>query len=124
MGRVRSRNFREYRVWQLADDLAVAIYTAVEPFPREEVYGLTSQLKRAVVSLAANIAEGAGRGSDADFCRFCEMARGSLSEVRYLIHLAGRLGILPVEVSRSLEVQADEVGAALHGLIAKLTADR
>jgi four helix bundle protein len=85
------RDFRKLLAWQRADDLTVLVYRATEDFPSEEKFGLTSQLRRAAVSVAANIAEGSGRHSLKDFRRFLYQARGSLSEVQYYLHLSKRL---------------------------------
>ena len=99
------RDYRKIQAWQEADELAVAVYKATAEFPREELYGLTSQLRRAVVSVAANIVEGSARGTQKDYLHFLHMARGSLSEVQYLIHLAGRLSYLAGAESEALEAR-------------------
>ena len=77
------QNFRNLKVWQKAHMLTLDVYKATKSFPREEMYGLTSQIRRASVSIAANIAEGTCRNGDADFGRFLQMAAGSASEVEY-----------------------------------------
>ncbi len=86
------RNFRKLIAWQKADDLAVKIYEVTGRFPADERFGIISQVRRAGVSVAANIAEGCGRETVVDFRRFLHQARGSLYEVEYYIHLSGRLG--------------------------------
>jgi four helix bundle protein len=86
------RDFSKVEAWRLADDLAVAIYECSRDFPRAEIYGITSQIGRAVISVPANIAEGSGRQSKKDYLHFLYIARGSLSENQYLVHLSGRLG--------------------------------
>jgi len=111
------RDYRKIRAWQLADDCAVAVYEATKRFPREEVYGLTTQLRRAVVSVASNIVEGAARSTKKDYLHFLCMSRGSLSEVQYQLHLAVRLGFVEgkdVEAAQSL---VTECFRALHGLV-------
>lgn len=111
------RDFHNVRAWQLADDLAVTVYGATVEFPRHEVYGLTQQLRRAVVSVPSNIAEGCGRTSDVEYLRFCDIAHGSLSETRYQLHLAHRLGYLTTDAFSALDGQAQAVGRTLHGLM-------
>ena len=77
------KDFKELRVWQKAHSLALEVYQATRSFPRDEIYGLTSQIRRAAVSVGANIAEGCGRRSDGEFARFLQIARGSASELEY-----------------------------------------
>ena len=111
------RDFRKIVAWRLADDLTVAVYEATRGFPREEIYGLTSQLRRAAYSIPANIAEGASRSSLKDYLNFLYIARGSCSEAQYFIHLAMRLGYLDEKLGEILSTNADEVGRTLTGLI-------
>jgi four helix bundle protein len=88
------KNFRELKVWGKSHQLTLAVYKATTTFPREEEYGLTSQLRRACASVPANIAEGCGRGSEADFARFLQIAMGSASELEYHLLLARDLNLL------------------------------
>ena len=111
------RNSRKVRAWQLADDLTIAVYELTARFPRHEVYGLTQQLRRAAVSVPSNIAEGCRRESKADYLRLCDIARGSLSELRYQLHLAHRLRYIPDAECAGLEEQAEAVAKTLHGLM-------
>ena len=111
------RDFRKIKAWQLADDLAVAVYDVSKGFPREEVYGITSQLRRAASSVAANIVEGASRESAKDYAHFLQIARGSLAETQYFLHLAKRLGYLEDVQANQVEALAKEVFACLYGLI-------
>ena len=111
------RDFRKIEVWQLADDLAVAVYEATKAFPKEEVYGITSQIRRAATSVAANIVEGSSRESAKDYAHFLQIARGSLAETQYFLHLARRLGYLRPERADQLEQAARRVFGCLHGLI-------
>jgi four helix bundle protein len=111
------RDFRKIEAWQLADDLAVAVYEATKAFPKEEVYGITSQIRRAVTSVAANIVEGASRESAKDYAHFLQIARGSLAETQYFLHLARRLAYLDQELAAELEQAARRVFGCLHGLI-------
>ena len=110
------RDYRKIEAWKLADDLPVAVYAGTSTFPREELYGLTSQLRRAACSVPANIAEGSARESKRDYLHFLYIARGSLSETQYFIHLSQRLGYLDSEKGQRLASQAQTVFACLHGL--------
>jgi four helix bundle protein len=111
------RDFRKIKAWQLADDLAVAVYDVSKSFPREEIYGITSQLRRAASSVAANIVEGASRESFKDYAHFLQIARGSLAEAQYFLHLAKRLSYLDDAQAGRVEALAKETFACLHGLI-------
>ena len=82
------RDFRQLEVWRKSHNLTLSIYGLTSQFPREEIYGLVSQIRRACASIPTNIAEGCGRGSSADFARFLQIALGSASETEYLILLA------------------------------------
>lgn len=117
------RNFRELKVWQKAHELTLAVYKATAKFPREEIYGLTSQLRRASFSVAANLAEGCGRTGDVEFARFCRIASGSAHEVDYHLLLALDLKLVKPEDHRRLDLQIDEVKRMLAGLLSKLEAD-
>ena len=88
------KNFRELQVWQKAHQLTLAVYGITAVFPREERYGLTSQLRRACSSIAANLAEGCGRNGDVEFARFCSIAMGSASELEYHLLLAKDLKLI------------------------------
>jgi len=111
------RDYRKIRAWELADDLAVTIYEITRLLPREEIYGITSQIRRAATSVAANIAEGSSRNSQRDYLHFLYISRGSLSETQYFIHLCGRLGYIDSSMKEQLEVQIKQALACLHGLI-------
>ena len=111
------RDYTKIKAWQLADDLTVAIYRQTSSFPREEVYGLTSQLRRASYSVPANIVEGSSRESKKDYLHFLYIARGSLSETQYFVHLARRLDYLSNEDAAALTNQTKLTFACLHGLI-------
>ena len=89
------KSYRELEIWQLSMDLAEDIYNVLKAFPREELYGLSDQLRRAAVSIPSNIAEGFGRDSNNDFAHFISIAKGSLFEVSTQLELASRLGYLP-----------------------------
>jgi len=111
------RDYTKIEAWKLADDLTIAIYEATRSFPREELFGLTSQLRRAGYSVPANIVEGSSRESKRDYLHFLYIARGSLSETQYFIHLAHRLGYLPTDTARILDDQVKRTFGCLHGLI-------
>jgi four helix bundle protein len=111
------RDFRKIKAWALADDLAVAVYDVSKSFPREEIYGITSQLRRAASSVAANIVEGASRESAKDYAHFLQIARGSLAETQYFLHLAKRLGYVDDTQAGQVETLAKATFACLHGLI-------
>lgn len=103
--------------WQKADDLAVYIYQVTKNFPSAERFGLTQQMRRAAVSVAANIAEGSGRQTLADYIRFLYIAKGSLTEVEYYIHLALRLGYLDDQSHNQLSQLQRMTAGALIGFI-------
>ena len=88
------KDFRELKVWRKAHELTLAVYQITASFPREELYGLTAQLRRASSSIAANLAEGCGRNGDAELARFCSMAMGSASELEYHLLLARDLKLI------------------------------
>jgi len=111
------RDYTKIQAWMLADDLTVAIYERTRSFPREEIYGLTSQLRRASYSVPANIVEGSSRESKRDYLHFLYIARGSLSETQYFIHLACRLGYLAAEEVDKMHTQTKQAFGCLHGLI-------
>jgi len=114
------RHFRKLIAWQKADDLAVKIYEVIGRFPADERFGITSQARRASVSVAANIAEGCGRETVVDFRHFLHQARGSLYEVEYYIHLSGRLGYLQPIEQEALASQCSEATKVLQGFINSL----
>jgi four helix bundle protein len=114
------RDHRKLRAFELADQLVLSIYKGTKSFPREEQFGLTSQLRRAAVSIASNIVEGCARNSQADYVRFLDMAFGSVREVEYQLTIASRLGYLPSETGQQLASQADETARVLAGLLRSL----
>ena len=115
------RSYKDLIAWQIAMDLVLAVYRSTRSFPREEVYGLTSQLGRAAVSVASNIAEGQGRLSKREFHQFLGQARGSLMGVETQIQIAEKLHYLEAEQARSLLAKAAEGGRVLNGLIASMS---
>jgi four helix bundle protein len=111
------KDFKELKVWHKAYRLALAIYDASRSFPREEIYGLTGQLRRSAVSVGANIAEGCGRRSDGELVRFLQIARGSASEVEHHLLLARDLKFLAVNAHQALDKQLQEVQRMLTSLV-------
>jgi four helix bundle protein len=118
------KDFHDLKVWQKAHQLTLAVYQATAAFPRAELYGLTSRLRRSCSSIPANLAEGCGRSGDAELARFCSIAMGSASELEYLLLPAKDLNLLPPKDYEKLAPRAIEVKRLLTALIQKLTADR
>lgn len=114
------KDFKELRVWSRAHELTVLIYSLTRTFPRDEIYGLTSQVRRSAASIGANIAEGCGRRSDGEMVRFLQIARGSASETEYHLLLARDLGFLSLgEYKRTDQILA-EVQRMLTALVQKV----
>src|ERR1700754_2003936 len=110
------RSHHNLDVWKKALDFVIDIYKATDGLPKEEKFGLTSQLRRAAVSIPANIAEGAGRKSDKELLYFLSNAQGSASEVETELIIAYRLGYLPKAVLENLLNTLDEIGRLISGL--------
>jgi four helix bundle protein len=113
---------RDLVVWQQATDLAVAVYEATRSWPKDELYGLTAQVRRAAVSVAANIAEGYGRESRGAYVQFLRTAQGSLKEVETHCVIATRVGIADHNVADGLMERSESVGKLLRLLIRKVEA--
>jgi len=116
------QDFRKLVVWQKSHELVLDVYRASRDFPRDELYGLTSQMRRCAVSISSNIAEGSGRGSDADFGRFLILAMGSSCELEYQLLLARDLAYLEITHHASLEKRLAEVKKMLASLIKRVQA--
>ena len=114
------RPHENLKVWQRSVELVTRLYKATESFPETERFGLTAQIRRAAVSIPANIAEGAARGSDADYLRFVRMSRGSLSELETLLLIASNLRVLDEKACKELLVEAEAIGGLVEGLIRRL----
>lgn len=114
------KDFRSLMVWEKGHRLTLFIYKQTRSFPKEELYGLTSQIRRASSSVPINIAEGCGRGSDADFARFLQMAFGSASETEYLLVLCLELGYLTKEQYVEANLLVEEVKKMLAKLMATI----
>jgi four helix bundle protein len=119
-----TRNFKELNVWCKAHHLTLVVYKATANFPREEIYGLTNQMRRASSSVPANIAEGCGRQGNADFARFLSIAMGSASELEYHLLLAHDLGFLNKATFEQLTCEVIDIKRMLTSFIQKLTPDR
>ena len=111
------RDYTKIEAWKLADDLTVLIYQITRAFPKEELYGLSSQLRRAASSVPANIAEGSARGTNKDYLHFLYIARASLTEAHYFVHLSKRLGYVGDDKHTELESLFRRTFACLIGLI-------
>src|SRR4051794_8266926 len=109
-------SYHDLRVWQQAMDLVEQVYRATEKFPKHELYGLTSQLRRAAVSVPSNIAEGRGRRTDPEFLQFLFHARGSLCELETQLELSKRLQYLSTDDFDSMLKTTAGVASALAGL--------
>ena len=112
-----SGTYEDLRVWRRAMDLVLGVYRCTALFPKQEIYGLTSQMRRSAVSVPSNIAEGKGRFSRKELLHFLFHARGSLLELRTQITIARELGFLSAPEGESLTQHACEVGRLLNGLI-------
>ena len=117
------KNFRNLEVWRLGHDLARRVYRLTSAFPREEQFSMTSQARRAAISIPANIAEGCGRGSNRDFSRFLQIAAGSASGLEYHLLLSRDLGFLAASDYESAEAHEIRVKKMLSALIRKVKAD-
>lgn len=117
------RAFRELVVWQKAHRLTLELYNVTRAFPREEQYGLSSQIRRSAASIGANIAEGGGRGTARDFARFIQIALGSGSELEYHILLAADLGLIDAQTHAELQASLIDVKRMLSGLVRRLIVD-
>ena len=114
------KDFRELKVWHKAHKLALGVYSISAKFPKEETYGLSSQIRRAAASIATNIAEGCGRGSNKELKQFLQISMGSASEVEYQILLSHELGYMNRKVYDSLNKDIQEVKKMLSGYILKI----
>jgi four helix bundle protein len=118
------KDFRQLKVWEKAHQLALAVYKATKGFPKEELYGLTSQIRRASMSIPTNIAEGCGRNTDAEFARFLQIAMSSASETEYQLLLSHDLEFLTKEQYEKLNADVTEIKRMLTSLIQTLRAHR
>ena len=119
-----TRDFRQLKVWEKAHGLVLAIYSETNGFPKSEQYSLTSQIRRSASSIPSNIAEGVGRGSEADLARFLQIAFGSASELEYQLLLAFDLSYLTKAAYEPLNYELTQVKRMLSAFIQSLKADR
>lgn len=117
------RDYRKIKVWKMADDLVVEVYKYSVEFPKDELYGLRSQLRRAISSVPANIVEGASRHSKKEYLHFLYIARGSLAEAQYFLHLSFRLGYFSKDFYKHLKFSAQDCAKVLYGLIHAVQAE-
>ena len=117
------RDHTKLRAFELADEVVVLVYRLTAGFPREELYGLTSQMRRAAISVPSNIVEGCARDSQADYLRFLYIAFGSLRELHYQLNLSKRLDFANNQDSSQIELKIVEAEKVLNGLIRALRND-
>ena len=117
-----AQDYRDLMVWKKAMELTVCIYSLTQSFPKQEIYGLSSQMRRASVSIASNIAEGRGRLNPAEFRQFLAMAQGSIYELETQLLIANSLGFARAEAIKQAESIANEVSKMLRSFIQKLNA--
>ncbi|RPI43035.1 MAG: four helix bundle protein [Hyphomicrobiaceae bacterium] len=118
------KDFRRLKVWQKAHALALKVYEVTRKFPKEELYGLTAQMRKSSSSVPMNIAEGCGRGGDTEFARFLQIAMGSASELEYELILSRDLRYLDLDEYEELNRDTVEIKRMLAPFIGKLRADR
>ncbi len=123
IAKMEMRDFRNLEIWNLGRQFAVLCYRETAAFPKEEQFNLTSQIRRAAVSIPANIAEGAGRDSDGDFLRFLRIALGSLNETETLFNIAADLGLISETQARKVEQAARDVGVRTRNLAQRIDSD-
>jgi len=114
------RSFRSLTVWKKSHELALRVYDKTKQFPKSEIYGVTSQIRRAATSVPANIAEGCGRDTSADFCRFLHIAVGSASELEYFLLFSLDAGLLEHSDYAPLDKETTEVKRMLAALIQRI----
>jgi len=114
------QDFRNLQIWQKGHQLTLDIYKMTKAFPKEELYGVVSQLRRAASSVPTNIAEGCARGSDKDFARFIQIALGSANETEYLILLSGDLGYASLEETKMVTEELQSLKKMLTSLLKTL----
>ena len=112
--------YKDLKVWQQSMDLAVGCYRTTKTFPKEEMYGMTSQIRRCASSIPANIAEGWGRQSTGDYIRFLRVSQGSLKELETHMILCHRIELINATTLTGIETQTDAIGKMLNSLIRRL----
>lgn len=119
MGKIES--YKDLLIWQRSLNLTVDIYELIKGFPEEEKYALSQQIKRCVVSIPSNIAEGWGRKSEKSFSYFLSVSKGSLYEMNTQLIIASKLGYISKEVVENIEKEIDELGKMINSLMSKIT---
>ncbi|MFZ1962395.1 MAG: four helix bundle protein [Roseiarcus sp.] len=120
LGEARINSYRDLRVWQEAMAVASACYVLTKAFPKEEIYGMTAQVRRAAASIAANVAEGHGRESTGSFVQFLRVSQGSLKELETHLLLAAQVHVAEPEAVEPILVRCESLGRMLHRLIRSL----
>ena len=116
------KNFKDLQIWHRSHQLSLEIYKLTQGFPKSELYGLTSQMRRSASSVPTNIAEGCGRSTDGDFTRFLDHSMGSASELEYQLILSHDLSYLPTETFETTSSELIEIKRMLNAFIQKLRA--
>lgn len=116
------RDFHKLAIWSKGHSLTLKIYTLTKSYPKEEIFGLVSQMRRAAYSIPTNIAEGCGRNTTPDFKRFLTIAAGSSSELEYQLFLSSQLGLISDAIYKELENQTIEIRKMIYALIKKIDA--
>lgn len=114
------RNYKKYKVWELGHQITLDIYEFTKDFPKEEIYGITRQMRRAAYSIPSNISEGCGREADAEFKHFLIISQGSATELEYFTILAKDLGYLKDSVFTKLNDNVNRIRRSLNSLINKI----
>ncbi|WP_276166956.1 four helix bundle protein [Zobellia alginiliquefaciens] len=114
------RDYRKYKVWELGHEITLNVYKSTQNFPKQEIYGIVSQMRRAAYSIPSNITEGCKRESDAEFRRFPIISQGSVNELEYFTVLTKDLGYLEQQVFAELNDKVDKIRRSLNNLINKI----
>ena len=114
------RDYRKYRVWEKGHEFAIQVYQVTKQYPKDELYGLTSQLRRAALSIPTNIAEGSARNSEKEFAQFLNISSGSASECEYLLEFSNAMNYLNEENHKKLNLKIIEIRKMLNSLYTKV----
>jgi len=112
-----AKMYENLEAWKEGTNLAVRVYEVTKNYPKEEIFGITSQLRRAVISISSNLAEGAARKSKKDFKQFVHIASGSLNEVDSLLYISSRLSLISNDLYKELKEHVDREGRLIGGLL-------
>jgi four helix bundle protein len=116
----RIESYKDLRVWQMGVEVVQGCYELTKRFPKDELFGMTSQIRRASVSVPANIAEGYGRDNRGEYVQFLRIAQGSLKELETHLIVSEKVGLIAVGSTTSLQLKCDEIGKMLRALIRSL----